>query len=100
MTDSYTAAVDIITAAQSFVDYWRRNVNRGPFQSAVRVAADKWSTYSGSDAKHRFAFVRAAIAIRVGRGHAVDRLEPLIDIVRFAILTYEDCDEQTREPRR
>ena len=93
MTDSYSTDLAVITAAQSFVDHWLRNEKRGPFQSAVRVAAEEWSAYEGFDARYRFAFVRAANAIRVGRGHAAARPEPLIDIVQFAVLKYDDGDE-------
>jgi hypothetical protein len=78
----------ILNGAQDFVDDWHHDLKRGPFLRAVRVAADTWMLRSGCQSEHRFAFIRVANAIRVGRGHAITRPDPLIDIVRFSLLDY------------
>jgi hypothetical protein len=78
----------ILTGAQEFVDDWHHDLKRAPFLRAVRVAASAWATNNGYESAHRFAFIRVAQAIRVGRGHAESRPGPLLDIVRFSILDY------------
>jgi hypothetical protein len=78
----------ILNSAQEFVDDWHRDLKRGPFLRAVRVAANAWMLRSAYQAEHRFAFIRVANAIRVGRGHATTRPDPLLDIVRFSLLDY------------
>ena len=88
MVDPSTAERAILFGAQDFVDHWHRDLKRGPFLRAVRIAASAWMADNGYEPVHRFAFIRVANAIRVGRGHAETRPGPLLDIIRFSILDY------------
>lgn len=90
MATTSNTELAILNGAQAFVDDWRLDRTRGPFLRAVRLAASAWAMAAGYQPAQRLAFIRVAQAIRVGRGHAESRPEPLLDIIRFSLLDYSN----------
>ena len=72
----------ILVTAQEFVDGWLHSPTRGPFMTAVAVAAKQWLVAVPLSGTEQKAFIRVANAIRLGRGHARANPEPLLEIVR------------------
>jgi hypothetical protein len=79
-------ATRIIEAAQTTVDTWFRDDQRGPFHRAI---ADEEQVRLGElppAAPERAAFRKVANAIRIGYGHANANPRPLLEIARRELM--------------
>jgi hypothetical protein len=74
------ASVGIIQSAQTMVDAWFRDDQRGPFHRAIAEEERLRFGELPPTAPERVTFRKVANAIRVGYGHATANPKPLFEI--------------------
>ena len=76
------AAAHIIESAQTVVDAWFHDDQRGPFHRAIAEEERLRFADLPAAAPERAAFRKVANAIRIGQGHATANPKPLLEIAR------------------
>jgi hypothetical protein len=73
---------DLVSAAQEFVDGWRRDSGRKSFRKELDRAEAHLRRVMVLSEEQAIAFRALASAIRIGYGHAVTNPKPLRELIR------------------